>query len=138
MMMIQFQRRRIEKELNNFQYIIDGNQLFFIYKNRPIRVHISESYPFIPPKVYVEDKLVQYTRSDYPINQWKAYEKQYHNISSSTILYKENWTPVLGIISIIDEYFQFQNEMEKIRTQLILENHTTLPSDIIHEIVKFL
>jgi len=135
---IQLQKRRIEKELNNFEYTIDGNQLFFIYKKRRIRVELSETYPFIPPKVYVEGKLVRYKDSDYPVIQWQAYEKKYNNMTSSTILYKENWTPVLGIISIIDEYFQFQDNMEKVRMQLLLEHCTTLPLDMIYEIVKFI
>jgi ubiquitin-protein ligase len=137
--MIPFQRKRIEKELGRYGYkTVNGNQLFFTYKCMPIRVELTDSYPFFPPKVYVKDKLIQYRRSDYPFQEWQTYEKQYNNIHNSTILYKKNWTPVLGIESILNEYFFFQKNMEKVRMQLFLEKHTTLPNDMIHEIVEYI
>jgi ubiquitin-protein ligase len=137
--MIQFNKRRIEQELKNkYVYFIDGNELYFTYQDTPIRVEVTDAYPFLPPRVYIGGQLVRYSCSDYPTSEWQAYEKQYNNIATSTILYKENWTPVLGIISIVEEYFQFRDKMEKVRTQLLLEKHTTLPADIIYEIVNFL
>jgi len=137
--MIQLQRRRIERELHAFGYkIVDGNQLLFHYNCTPIRVELPDTYPFFPPKVYVNNQLVRYSRSDYPIREWQAYEKQFHNIHKSTILYKENWTPVLGIECILQEYFHFQQNMEKVRMQLFLEKHTALPYDVIREITLFM
>ena len=136
--MLGWVKRRLTKELHEVEYEIDDNErvVNMHYLNKDIRVLIPPNYPFIPPKIYINEHRLSYNPANFPRRLWNTYCKNHPCPCCSNSLCANNWSPARTIIPSIDEYYKFVNTLKTYHKFYIFKN--SLPDDMLYEIFSFL
>ena len=138
--MLGWVKRRLTKELHEVEYEIDDNErvVNMHYLNKDIRVLIPPNYPFIPPKIYINDHRLSYNPANFPRRLWNTYCKHHPCPCCSNRLCANNWSPSRTIVSVMDEYNQFVNVLKTYHNFFIFQHKNSLPDDMLYEIFSFL
>jgi hypothetical protein len=130
-------RRRIERELHDYDYTMNDNDVEFIRNNKTIKVNFKK-YPFVPPKVFINNQELIYCPSRYPTRIWQKYIDMYpHRCPCCTsLLCFENWSPILSFMDILKEYDTIMEKFKIIHKIFIIQK-MNLPEDIIHVITSY-
>ena len=132
-------RRRIKREIdilinesicfkNEFS-IMEWSQKEFVIgfnnikDNKYYEFIISETYPFKPPKLRINNKLIDFYNC-INSNEIRLYFKKYTGIECfccESLLCCNNWSPVLTFKHIIDDINRFRKAISKINICIILD-----------------
>ena len=136
--MLAWVKKRLTRELHDVDYEIDESErvVNMFYLNKDIKVLIPLNYPFIPPKIYINENSLSYDPSKFPHRLWKTYCKHHPCPCCSNSLCENNWSPARKIISVVDEYYQLVNVLKTYHKFYLLKD--SLPDDMLYEIFSFL
>ena len=136
--MLAWVKRRLTKELHDVEYEINESErvVNMHYLNKDIRVLIPPNYPFIPPKIYINDRRLSYNPANFPHRLWNTYSKHHQCQCCSNSLCANNWSPARTIIPCIDEYYKFVKTLKIYHNFYLFKD--SLPHDMLYEIFSFL
>lgn len=131
---------RLSRELEDYQPVVIDDvkeTVTFQYGKYTIQVSdLNQGYPFKPPRVSVDGKILAYTPSFFPPRLISEYSKKHKCPCCVSITCPDNWSPSFRITDILKEYLDF---VEKLKTfqKLKMFNGVNLPDDMIFEISSF-
>lgn len=129
---------RLNRELKEHPFMfIDEETIKFNFKKYTIQVSAFAQYPFHPPKVSINGKILSYSPYFFPSRSIEGYSGKHGCPCCTSIMCANNWSPSLGIISILNEYELFIKNLKKFQ-QIQVFKHVKLPDDMIGEIISFL
>ena len=145
--------KRVNKELTNFKYILNKEdktngkftlEFDFSNNNKQYNIKLSlDNYPFNPPSyLFINNKRILYSSFSFPNSLINNYILKYKKYPSQiTILCEYNWNHTLTILDIVNEYFNFINDLKNIKYELEVNKimlKIKLPDEIIVELLSFL
>ena len=132
--------KRINRDLENHEYNINENNIVnFHYNNYNIAFYLNEDYPFKPPVLYLNNKLLSYRYYYFPPKILKLYIESGRDCPCCYNLSCHNqWSPALSILNIVDEYRSIIIKMIDIYKKHIVSFIPNLPDDIIGIIKEFI
>ena len=129
---------RLNRELSEYPFMfIDEKTIQFYFNKDTIQVNAFEQYPFHPPQVSINGKIFSYSPSFFPLRSIEGYSKKHGCHCCSSIMCANNWSPSLGIITILNEYELFIKNLKTFQ-QIQVFKHVNLPDDVIGEVISFL
>ena len=129
---------RLNRELREYPFtLIDKETIYFKFKKYTIQLDGFAQYPFHPPRVSVDGKILSYSPSFFPPRLIKEYSKTHKCPCCTSIMCANNWSPSLGIIAILNEYELFIQNLKTFQ-QIQVFKHVHLPDDMIGEIIAYL
>ena len=132
---------RLSHELNNsgFEWVNPSERVIqFQYKKRKIVVNLPLNYPFVPPKIYVDDKLIAYNPYNFPKRLWDNYCNYKPCPCCVNLLCSNTWSPAISMYSVIEEYLEFINKLKLYYKFKLFKQINRLPHDIHRVIFEFL
>ena len=139
--MISYSNRRVEKEFQNYteSYAMNSSKSMIHFKmdNVAFTAKIPSNYPFYPPKLYVNNKVIIYSPNDFPKRLYDKYKENNGCPCCNTITCSENWSPSLGVKNIAREYLSFVHKLKTYQKIKMFEK-SKFPDDLIKEIVSYL
>lgn len=132
--------RRIRRELDKYPFVLENNEetIRFQFGKYIIQVNELAGYPFSPPRITIDGKILSYASSSlFPSRLIGEYSKKYNCPCCVSITCPDNWSPSFGIIHILHEFVGF---VEKLKThqKIKIFQSVNLPEDMIYEITSFL
>jgi hypothetical protein len=133
-----WQLKRLNRELRDYTFVLENDEetICFHYGKYFITVSDFTRYPFFPPQISIDGKLLSYTSFYFPRRLLEDYSKKHACPCCVSIMCPENWSPALGILDILKEYVGL---VEKLKTfqKLKMFRCVRLPDDTIYEITSF-
>jgi len=129
---------RLNKELSEYPYTFTNNEsIAFVFKKYSIQVDGFLLYPFHPPQVSINGRILSYSPSFFPLRMLEEYAKIHGCPCCTSITCPNNWSPSLGLLAILEEYETF---IQKLKTflQVKVFKQVILPDDMIGEIIAYL
>lgn len=129
---------RLNRELREYPYtLIDEETIQFQYKKYLVSVGGFSLYPFHPPQVSINGKILSYSPPFFPLRSIEGYSEKYKCPCCTSIMCANNWSPSLGLLAILNEYELFIQNL-KMFQRIKVFKHVNLPDDMIGEIISFL
>lgn len=133
-------KRDLTKESIEYD-INDDSYARFKYKKYNIGMSITELYPFHPPIVLINNKILSYSPYGIPERIYSIFISYFKWCPCCrSISCPNNWAPSYTVIDILREYTKFINSMKSYYKVHILLNEKVklnLPDDIIKEIISY-
>ena len=110
---------------------------------RNIKFELDSTYPFYPPKVWIQDipyKQYRMNHSSTKIQKYYA-ELGYECLCCCTIIKQENWSPIYQMCKVLEEIDQLNLIKQYIKYKIATEEITNqygMPQDIGYVIESFL
>jgi len=132
-------QKRLARELKDYPYVLDDDEktIRFQYSKYAVIIReFNQDYPFKPPQVTIDEKLLSYTPSFFPPRLLEEYCKTHKCPCCVSITCPDNWSPSFKITDILKEYLDF---VEKLKTfqKLKMFKDVQLPDDMIFEISSY-
>ena len=130
---------RLNRELVDHPFVLDEKKetIHFSFEKYSIQISALDSYPFSPPRVTIDGKILSYTHTYFPARLINDFSKHNNCPCCVSILCPENWSPSFKILDILKEYVIFVEKL-KTRQKLKMFHGVKLPDDMIYEIASFL
>jgi hypothetical protein len=136
-----WQLKRIQTELTDHAYTFDGDETIeFRYADKyEVKMSDLNRYPFFPPQTIIDGIAMSYASLAFPRRLYAEYFLKHDNKCPCcmSIACENNWSPSLGIMDILKEYFGFVETLKTYQKIKIFRD-VNLPDDMINEIISFL
>ena len=132
--------KRLTRELHDYQPVIDNEEetVTFQYGKYYIQVsELSKGYPFSPPRVSIDGKILAYTPSFFPSRLISEYSAKHKCPCCVSITCPDNWSPSFRITDILKEFLEFVETLKTFQ-KMKMFNGANLPDDMIFEIASFI
>jgi ubiquitin-protein ligase len=130
----------LSRELEDYQPVVIDNvkeTVTFQYGKYTIQVSdLNQGYPFKPPCVSIDGKILAYTPSFFPPRLITDYAKKYDCPCCVSITCPDNWSPAFRITDILKEFLVFTEKLKTFQ-KLKMFAGVDLPDDMIFEINSF-
>ena len=132
--------KRLSRDLQNHEYNINENNIVNLqYKNYNLSFYLNEDYPFKPPFVYINNKLISYRYLYFPHKIFQLYIDSGHNCPCcENLSCHGKWSPVFTVLNIIDEYKLVITNMVRFYKKYITSFIPNLPDDILGIIMEYI
>ena len=131
---------RLSRELEDYQPVVIDDvkeTVTFQYGKYTIQViDLNQGYPFKPPCVSIDGKILAYTPSFFPPRLITDYAKKYDCPCCVSITCPDNWSPAFRITDILKEFLVFTEKLKTFQ-KLKMFAGVDLPDDMIFEINSF-
>jgi ubiquitin-protein ligase len=110
---------KIFKE-NDIEYLIEFRNLD---DNKYYKFLISNNYPFIPPKIFINEKSIMLNHEIKNL-AFKISLKKYTGIECfccETILCRNNWNPAFTFINVLNDINKFRDARRQIIVRIIID-----------------
>ena len=131
--------KRIKRDLEKYDFTLsENNFVCFIYKKKKISFYLNSSYPFVLPKININDKLLSYQNSFFPKKLLHLYKNTFNECICCNNMYcPDRWSPALTIINVLDEYYKIKNLMVDLYKKQLID-YIKLPDDILGVIKEYI
>ena len=132
--------KRITRDLKNYTFVINENNIVNVqYKNYQVSFFLNEDYPFKPPFLYLDNKLLNYKYNYFPQRIFKLYIDNGHECPCCTnITCHGRWSPVFTVLNIVDEYNLIKTNMVRSYKKHITSFIKNLPDDVLGIIKEYI
>ena len=132
-------QKRIRRELRDYDYQhTSAYTTLFLYKGKIVEINHNSHYPFIPPRITIDDVPLCYSRNSFPPRLWDKYYDQFKKcMCCENIRCPEKWSPTFSVFNILNEYELFKDKLKTIQKKYMFQ-FINLPDDMIYEILGYL
>lgn len=132
--------KRINRDLVHFPFEINENYIVnFEYNNLKISFYLNSDYPFKPPLIYLDSKLLNYKYNYFPPRIFNLYINSGNKCPCcNNLTCYPRWSPTFSILNILDEYKLIKSTMVSIYKKHITSFIIDLPDDVIQIIKEYI